>query len=385
MKVVHIITGLSSGGAETMLLKLLSAGRSASDSAVVSLSREGPIGKKISDLGIPVYNLNLTRGLPDPVKLFSMIPLVRRLRPQLIQGWMPHGNFMAMIAGISLWNRVPVLWNIRMSLYDPDLERKVTAMLIRLGARLSWYPEKIIYNSTVAAEQHEAHGYRAAKRIVIPNGFDCQMFQPSDKARCSVREELGIKADDVLVGLIARYHPMKDHPGFLQAAGVLARNHPNVYFLLAGTGVTASQNALAQVVEEEKLQGRVFLLGERSDIPRLTAALDIACSASAWAEGFSNALGEAMACAVPCVTTDVGDSAHIVADTGLAVPANHPLELAQAISSLIKMGRERRRQLGLAARRRVETEFALPSIASRYYELYQSLLRPDMNAERVAV
>src|SRR5215471_1191507 len=331
MRIMHVITTLSTGGAEAMLLKLLSAGKSDAEPTVVSLADDGSIGKQISQLGVPVHSLNLRPKLPNPVRVLSIVPLVRRCRPQLIQGWMPHGNFMSLLAGGALGNRIPVLWNIRMSLYDPASEPKVTEMLIRFGARLSWYPAKIIYNTRLGARQHEELGYRAEKTVIIPNGFDCQILRPSDDARRSLRADLGIQCEAVLVGLIALYHPMKDHANFIRAAGLVARWHPGARFLLAGKGVVPTEPQLVQAIAEEQLQGRVFLLGERSDIPRLNAALDIACSASAWGEGFSNTIGEAMACGTPCVATDIGDSGFIMGDTGLLVPPRNPQALAEAI------------------------------------------------------
>jgi len=374
MRIMHVITTLGRGGAEAMLLKLLSAGKSDFAPVVVSLGDEGPIGKEISRLGIPVHSLNLSRKWPNPVKVLSIIPLVRRWRPQLIQGWMPHGNFMSVLAAMSLRNRIPVLWNIRMSLYDPASEPKRTEMLIRLGARLSWYPAKIIYNTRIGARQHEELGYRAAKTVILPNGFDCQILRPSDEARRSLRADLGITCDAVLVGLIARYHPMKDHANFIRAAGLVARQHPNARFLLAGTGVVPAESRLVQVIADAQLQGRVFLLGERADIPRLNAALDIACSASAWGEGFSNTIGEAMACGVPCVATDIGDSGFIIGDTGLLVPRENPQALAEAIGRLVSAGADYRKQRGAAARLRVEQEFSLDSVARRYHDLYCDVL-----------
>ena len=145
--------------------------------------------------------------------------LTRESGPDLIQGWMYHGNLMATIASAASHGRVPVLWNIRQTIYDLGRERRLTAVVIRQGARLSRYPAAIVYNSITSAEQHEAIGYRTDKRVILPNGFDCEMFHPDPEARSSLRKELGLPVDSVLIGLIARYHPMKDHAGFLKAAG----------------------------------------------------------------------------------------------------------------------------------------------------------------------
>jgi glycosyltransferase involved in cell wall biosynthesis len=370
MRILHVTTGLTTGGAQVMLLKLLSNNNGDWEPAVVSLMDEGTIGPRIAALGIPVHCLGLRRGRPNPVRALSVLTITRQFRPQLIQGWMYHGNLVASLASVSMHRRMPVLWNIRQSLEGVAEERRLTRAMIRLGALLSWHPASIIYNSPISARQHEIFGYRASRRVVIPNGFDCQIFRPDNEARRQVREELGIGIDTILIGLIARFHPVKDHASFLRAANLVARTHPHVRFLLVGDGVTVEERALTKLIREQRLESRIFLLGERPDTPRLTAALDIACSAS-MGEGFSNTIGEAMACGVPCVVTDVGDSALVVANTGLSVRPSDPEALAQAIEHLVDVGPEQRRQLGVAARRRIQTEFSLPTIAHRYEDLYR--------------
>lgn len=371
LRIEHVITGLRTGGAEMMLLKLLSAADSDFDSTVVSLADGGAVGPRISALGVPVHALKMNRSTPNPTKGLALMRLTRRIRPQLIQGWMYHGNVMASWARLGATGRVPVLWNIRQTVYDLARERRVTAMVIRIGAILSRFPAAIIYNSHTSARQHEALGYRQDKRVIIPNGFDCSLFRPNQEARDKIRHELGVPSDAVLIGLIARYHPMKDHAGFLRAAGRLAGSTPGVRFLLAGTGVHLDEPALAKLIQEAGLDGRVFLLGECSDTASLNAALDIACSSSAWGEGFSNSVGEAMACGVPCVVTDIGDSAFLVSETGLAVPPNDVEALASAMADLTSLESQCRRRLGEAARRRIQAEFSLESVVRRYEELYR--------------
>jgi glycosyltransferase involved in cell wall biosynthesis len=337
---------------------------------VVSLGDEGTIGPRIAALGVPVHCLGLRRNAPNPFRALSVLPLARRIGPQLIQGWMYHGNLMASMAALALRHKPPVLWNIRQTVYDLRRERWLTAKFVRLGARLSSRPAAIIYNSQTSATQHESLGYGAEKRVIIPNGFDYQLLRPDEAARKAVRTELGIADDTVLVGLVARYHPMKDHVGFLQAAAMIARSYPQTRFVLAGAGVSSTQPELVKAIQQNELWDCVMLLGERSDIPRLNNAFDIGCSASAWGEGFSNSIGEAMACGVPCAVTDVGDSAYIVADTGLVSPPRAPEALAKAIAGLIEIGRSGRQQLGTKARQRIETEFSLPAIVRRYEGLY---------------
>ena len=375
MRVMHVITGLSTGGAETMLLKLLSAASGSMEHVVVSLGDEGTIGPRIAALGVPVHCLGLKRNAPNPFRALSILPLARRIGPQLIQGWMYHGNLVASLAAPTVRQKPPVLWNIRQTVYDLRRERWLTARLIRFGARLSAGPAAIIYNSQTSASQHESLGYRAEKRVIIPNGFDCQLLRPDEAAHKTVRAELGITDDTVLVGLVARYHPMKDHVGFLKAAAMVVRSHPQTRFVLAGTGISSKQPELAEAIQRNELRKHVILLGERSDIPSLNNAFDIGCSASAWGEGFSNSIGEAMACGVPCAVTDVGDSAYIVADSGFVAPPRAPEALANAIARLMDVGRSGRQQLGAKARQRVETQFSLPAIVQRYENLYLTHLQ----------
>jgi glycosyltransferase involved in cell wall biosynthesis len=368
---MHVITGLDVGGAEMMLLRLLSVNKREWEPAVVSLIDEGTIGPRIAALGIPVYSLGMRRGRPNPVRALSLMSITRQFHPQLIQGWMYHGNLMASLAGAASQERAPVIWGVHQSLSDLASMKVLTRAMIHLGAFFSRHPATIIYVSQLSAKQHEALGYHPVRSVVIPNGIDCQVFRPDDNARRLLRAELGIDTDATLVGLVARYHPVKDHASFLRAAAQAVRNYPDLYFLLVGKDVTQEQPALRELIAEHQLQDRTFLLGERFDIPHITAALDIACSASR-GEAFSIAVAEAMACGVPCVVTDVGDSAYLVGDTGVTVPPRNPAALTHAIGQLIDAGSAKRRELGMAARKRIESEFSLSAIVRRFEDLYRS-------------
>jgi glycosyltransferase involved in cell wall biosynthesis len=370
---MHVITGLDVGGAEMMLFKLLSASRGSLQSMVVSLRDQGTVGPSIAKLGVPVECLNLRPYVPNPARLLSLVSLTRKFRPQVIQGWMPHGNLAASLAQVASRIAAPVIWNVRMSIDVADGEKLTTLGLIRLGAFLSGHPTKIVYNSWTGAEQHEQYGYRGAQSVVIANGFDCDVFRPDADAHNRICEQLGLKPSAILIGLVARLHPAKDHLGFLHAASLVSATHPDSRFVLIGNGLTETEPMLTNLISRLNLTGRVLLLGERADVPHLTAGFDIACSSSVY-EGFSNSIGEAMACGVPCVVTDVGDSADLVVDTGLIVPARNPVALAHAIGQLIDAGPAKRKELGTAARRRIESEFSLPGIARKYEDLYKECL-----------
>lgn len=373
ISIVHIITGLNTGGAEMMLYKILSCTNlSVFNPVVISLMGHGPMSERIQELAIPVYSIDMSRGRPTPAALWRLVRLVRKLQPYLIQGWMYHGNLAALLAAYLMPKRVPVLWNIRQSLYDLNAEKRLTAVIIRLGAWLSSKPQKIIYNSQVSAEQHEIIGYAADKRLIIPNGFDCDKFKPSVSARLWLRQLLGLKKDTLLIGLIGRFHPMKDHVNFIHASARLVARYPEVHFVLAGRDVDKSNIILMKTVHETGLENNVHLLGERTDIAEITAGLDIA-SSSSWGEGFPNVIGEAMACGVPCVVTDVGDSSWIVGNTGLVVPPRDPGALSDAWAKLIEMGAERRVNLGQKARQRLIKHFSLPRIVYQYEKVWRNM------------
>ena len=214
---------------------------------------------------------------------------------------------------------------------------------------------------------------RLASAHVIPNGVDPALFQPSAEARQSVRKELGISPDALLVGLVCRYHPQKDHPNFLRAAAILARKWPDVRFVLVGCNVDRKSAALTDLMRTLDLDSRMHLLGERNDMPRLTAALDIATSSSSYGEALALALAEAMSCEVPCVVTDVGDSALLVGETGVIVPPSNPEALADGLARLLSAGPEKRRELGKAARARAEEGYSIPNIVRGYEAMYSSL------------
>ena len=372
MRIVHVVPALVTGGAQTMLAKLLESEADAQDQLVVALRPGGGLWDRIAATGAKVESLGLTPGQVSPAALWRLARLARGWRADVVHGWMYHGNLAAQLAaGLTDW-RIPVIWNIRHSLHDLAAEKPATRRIIRFGAPVSRFAAEIVYNSAVSVAQHQACGY-AATAEVIPNGFDLDRFRPDAAARAAFRTALGLDGATRLVGLIARDHPMKDHASMLRAAGQLADEGIDLELVLVGEGVTGTNTALLDLTRAAGLAGRVHLLGERSDVPAIMAALDVLVLCSAWGEGFPNVLGEAMACGVPCVATDVGDCRMILAGLGELVPPREPEALAAALRRMLDLPAARRLELGAAGRRRVATDFSLPAAAARYRRLYQRL------------
>lgn len=372
VKLVHVITCLDTGGAERMLVKLLAGlDRGRFDPVVVSLTDEGSQGAEIRALDIPVYTLNMRSSRGSLPALLRLRRLFRLLKPDVVHGWMYHGALAALLTK----GHAGGLVGIRQSLYDIRLEKLGTQLVIRVLGRFAVKRAGIVvYNATTSARQHEALGYPAGKGTVIPNGFDCERFRPDTDAGSRVRTALGIDEYAPVIGHLARFHPMKDHACFLRAAVLMAKTAPRVCFLLAGAGVEAGNPAFDCFMNDQVLKGRVYLLGERSDIPALYNAMDVFCLSSGWGEGFPNVLGESMACGVPCVATDVGESAHILGDCGQVVPPRDPEALAVAWKGLLALDRAERQKLGKRGRQRVIEHFSLEAVVHQYEELYQGLV-----------
>ncbi|MBI4507237.1 MAG: glycosyltransferase [Chloroflexi bacterium] len=373
IRLLHLITDLDVGGAEMMLYKLLSGlDGGAFASEVVSLTTIGPLSERIRALGVPVSALGLRRRVPDPLPLARLVRSLRREPPDVVQTWMYHADLLGGLAA-KLAGSMPVVWNVRQSNLSPSVNRRRTLLVVRLCARLSrWLPARVVCGSQAARQAHVTLGYDATKMRIIPNGFDLAVFKPDPMARAAVRCELGLLDDAPLIGLVARFDAQKDHRTFVQAAALLRRQEPDVHFALCGDGVTLQNEALAGWIAAAGLREHCHLLGRRDDVPRLTAALDIATSSSI-GEGFPNAVGEAMACGVPCVVTAVGDSAAIVGRTGVVVPPRDRPALAAGWRALLALGPAGRRCLGQAARRRVAERFSLPAVVAQYERLYREL------------
>jgi len=375
MRIVFIITGLSTGGAEIMLFKVLERlDRQRFTPHVISLTTLGELAPRIAALGIPVDAVGMKPGLPSPSGFFRLVRILKRLNPDVVHTWMYHadllGGLAARLAGVPL-----VGWCIRNSNLDKNKTKLSTRAIVRLCAPLSkWVPSKILSCSENARQVHVAHGYAAEKMVVVPNGFDLSRFKPDSHARRVVRTELGLDVDTPLVGLIGRFDPQKNHDGFFVAAGLLHRQLPQVHFVLAGKGVDKNNQALKQAIDKAGVFSNTHLLGLRSDMPDLMAALDVLASSSSYGEAFPNVLGESMACGVPCAVTDVGDSAYIVGDTGRVVAPGDMTSLASAIEELLALSPSEKVVLGEHARARVAAHFEIGKVVQQYENFFETSL-----------
>jgi glycosyltransferase involved in cell wall biosynthesis len=371
IRITHVITGLATGGAETMLLKLLTGMDSTRfQNRVISLTDSGPIGDSIRKLGIPLITLRMNRSIPTPWDIVRLYWQIRNHKPHIVQTWLYHadllGYFAARISGVK-----NIAWNIRCSYMGEEYYKGVSGLVIRLLAAISAKPEAVIVNSAAGQSLHQSLGYTPRNWLIIPNGFDLSIFRPSPENRQRVRRELKIPKNAPVIGMVGRWDPVKGHDFFLNAAAAYQRQQPDCHFIVFGKGCSYDNADLMELVAND-LKPNLHLLGERQDVADVTASFDLAVCASL-GEGFPNVLGEAMACEVPCVATDVGDCAEIISDTGRVVSSGDVTSMVNAWLELLTMPRSELDVLGARARARVSEVYAIKTIINKYQDVYQAM------------
>jgi glycosyltransferase involved in cell wall biosynthesis len=376
MKVLHVITGLTAGGAERMLHNLMcSTTRKVVDPMVVSLMDAGKFGPLINNLGIPVITVGMKRGVPSLSGTIKLLKTTKQFKPDIVQGWMYHGNVAAhLVHRISAPKHSALLYNIRQTLYDIKKERPLTQKIIKLEARFSKKTSSVIYNTYVGARQHEEFGYDPTKTVVIPNGVDCNLFQKNTEVREATRNSLNISEENILIGIAARFHPMKNYPCFIRCAAKIHEEFPKTRFIMVGENVTTAEKEILALQQKYETANFIMPLGEWSKMLSFFNSLDILTSCSSWGEGFSNSIAEASACEVPCVVTDIGDSKEIIGGNGIVIPPDDDQALIDAWRNLIVRSATERYELGSKARSRILEKYSLPKIVQMYESLYSSLL-----------
>lgn len=379
MKIVHLITGLEASGAEGMLARLVTApGQDGIKHIVISMMDQGKLGPEIEAAGVPLHCLNMRRGLPSPLAFWRCKTLLEILNPDVLMTWLYHADLLGLYAG-SMAGIKKIYWNLRCSNMEMRDYSLLSRMLVPWLANRAGEPTGVVVNSQAGRVVHETLGYRPKQWHLIPNGIDLDKFKPGADRKHAARQSLGLPSDAVIIGNVSRFDPMKDHRTLFDAWAQVVQKNKACHFLLVGRRLDRQNTALMQLVQEFGLDGKITLLGERSDIPDILPALDLMVLSSAFGEGFPNVLAEAMATAVPCVATDVGDASRLVGTMDQIVPPRHPDDLAKAIERFTKMDAEARQNAGLQARARAEKHFGMPAVVEQYGRLFRTgqMLEPE--------
>lgn len=375
LRVLHIITGLGQGGAESVLFRLASYPEANVEHVVVSLTDEGIYGERLRAAGVAVHVLGMKRGRVSLGGFLALRALVAAERPDAVQTWMYHadliGGLAARLAGVRA-----IAWGIRNSGEHLERSSRSARMVLRACALLSGrIPKAIVCAAQKSAERHADKGYDRARMVVIANGYDLSRYAPNAEARSRVRAQWGVPQDVPAIGCVARWDPLKDHGNLLRAIAALVRDgrDAGLRCVLIGRGMDTENAELGALVDRLGLRDRLVLAGPSDDVPAAMNGLDLHVLSSC-AEGFPNVVAEAMACGVYCVVTDVGDAAYIVGDAGVVVPPEQPEALARGIETALRevaaRGRER---AGEAGRARVLENFDIARMVQSYIAVWRRI------------
>lgn len=378
MHIVHVITSLYPGGAQSALFRLCSRD-TRNRHTVLTLIGNGDLEAPLREQGVEVVSVGFSRRGLSLAGMVRLWRAMRRYRPDLVQTWMYHpdlvGGLSARLAGIRL-----VCWGIRHTALEAGQSSRSSIIAARLCARLSGLvPRRIVCCATEAQRLHEALGYRGKKMVVIPNGFDLADFRPFAPGEIAAyrRELLNPGASPPILGMVGRFNVQKDHANFLKALAELKARGHDFLCLLVGASLDTANTELTGWIDEQGLASHIRLLGRRADIPAVMNSLDLHILSSAFGEAFPNVIAEAMACGTPCVGTDVGDTAQIIGDTGWVVPPRDPLRLADAIETALAeranapAAWQRRRQDSAA---RIKEHFTIDRMVMSYNEVWRGCL-----------
>ena len=379
MKILHIIVGLKTGGAEIALKRLVEAHAENPNfrHEVVSLTDIGKVGVHLIGRGIKVQSLGMRSTIGSVFALWRLIRLIRKVRPDIVQTWMYHadliGGLAARFAGVK-----NVVWGIRTTEICAG-GSKLTIIIRKLCAVLSaLVPSVIVCVAEASKRLHVALGYDAHRMVVIPNGFVAHDLRQLTKQAKALRKKFGFKDQDIVIGSVGRFNAVKDQQSFIHAAGIILNKYFNVYIIMAGRDINANNVELAKWINETGCGQRFILLDERDDVAVCMKAMDVFCLHSR-AEGFPNVLGEAMAVARASVSTDVGDAALLLGDCGLIVAKDNISVLAEGLEKIINYPKEEREILGQKARRRIKQYYTLQQTVNQFEGIYHQAATEDLS------
>ncbi|WP_284337814.1 glycosyltransferase family 4 protein [Comamonas sp. NoAH] len=377
MLILHVITSLEDGGAEAVLFRLCTADNTHTHS-VISLMNLGKYGPLLEARGVKVHTLDMPAGRLTLQGLKRMWKLLREAKKEYeqkdlaIQTWMYHsdlvGGVVARVSGIR-----NIVWGIHHSILEKGKTKASTRLIAKINAVLShWVPEIIVCCAEKSRAIHEEIGFSSRKMKVIPNGYDLQKFAPAPVEAKHLRQQWGIAENMLLLGMVGRFDPQKDHDNLFKALALLKKQGLEFRCVLVGRGMGDANQEIRSLLQHHDLEERMLLLGQRNDIPAVMSALDLHVLSSS-AEAFPNVIAEAMACETLCVTTDVGDAALMVGGTGWVVPPSNPKALADGIQDAVSAMAQTEAWLmrKAAARAHVSKKFSLDRMLASYGDAWE--------------
>jgi glycosyltransferase involved in cell wall biosynthesis len=367
-KTVLLARRLEQGGAERQLVALAKALKArGQDIEVVLFYSGGVFDSDLRAAGVPIHSIH-KRGRWDVFGfLVRLVLMLRALRPVTIYSFLDLPNILAAFCHLAI-GRSRLVWSIRAAGMEMRHYDRLSRLIYRMEAALSWSADAIVANSHAGKQWAVSRGFPASRIVVIENGIDTDRFRFDPPGRVRVRREWNVSEDEIAIGLVARMDVMKDHHCFLQACALLASQRDDLRFVCIGAGSSAYCSELRRFACHLGIDDLLIWAGPRTDMPLVLSALDVVCSSSCFGEGFSNAIAEAMSCERLCAVTDVGDSARIVGEVGEVVLPRDPSSMAKAIIQLLHRMHVQP-DIGRQARKRIQNKFSLERMVQRTEEL----------------
>lgn len=368
-KIVHVIIGLNVGGAELMLKRLVLHSQKTEkfQHIVISLTDNGVIGPDLQDQGIQVYSLGMTSTPSVPKTFLKLKKLLKELKPDVVQTWMYHADFLGGIAAKSVGVK-NIIWGIRTT----DVSQgpsKQTVYLSKVCAKLSYYvPNSIVCAAHVSKNYHIGIGYDESKMMVIPNGFDIEALSSTEEDGLNIRKEIGLTTDDIVIGSVGRFNPVKNQKLFIDVAANLVKDFPDLKFMLVGRDNNVENTELMSWITQHDLVDSFRLLGQRNYVPKCLKAMDIFCLHSK-TEGFPNVVGEAILADTTCVAADVGDVGVLLDEESIA-SSNDVDGISHAIKNFLSCSRSTLIEKADENKKNVIDKYSIKNVVNKFHELY---------------
>lgn len=372
-KIIHIISGLKSGGAERSLFNVCNS--NISDyfkQSVICLGDKAIYGDKLEELGVEVYYLNFKNNN----KLFAFINfknIIKKISPDIVQGWMTHGNFASVLAYFILAGRPSLFWNIRQTVYKLKHEYILTRFLFLINILLSRIPNGIISNANISIKQLIKFGYKNDSFFLIPNGFDTNYWKPDPKLRQIERNKLKFNDNDFVLGYVGRYHPMKNIKLLLESFNKLSQQNSKFKLVIVGQNLN-NYNINEKSINDMIPQNQILIIDNTEDVKKYYNIFDLLILCSAWGEGFPNVLGEAMSSELCCISTPVGDTPDILEDVGYIVPLDDVDFLIEKVKNCMD-NPEELNKLGRKARIKIVNQYSMEKTINSYLNIYLDSLK----------
>ena len=371
LTIFHIITGLGNGGAEGVLYRLCTKDKKYRH-IVISLTTGGKYKTLLEKKNIKVLSCNFKKTKLNIKEFYKILKLFDYYKPDIIQGWMYHGDLIASVISLLKKNK-NLYWNIRNSTLDKKARNFITTFLtMKFCALISHkLPKKIICCSNNSINYHISQGYKKSIFEYLPNGINTDVFKPNKLFKTQIKRKLNIKNNLFIFGTVARFDEQKDHKTLIMALKLLKQKSKDFKVLLIGKDLTNKNHKIVRLIDEYSLRENILLLGEREEINELMCFIDCHVLSSSYGEAFPNVIAEAMACSTPCIATNVGDSKNIIGKFGWTTDSKDPISLSQKMYHVMNLQKNDLLKMGQLARDRIIDLYSLDRMVSSYQNIYE--------------